>query len=97
MSSSIKCPKCKTWNHDEDRCLSCGEVLNLDLQRAIVAESKRIEQANRPKDWYELYYDRIKASDKTSDRVMYYIINSVGISLVLFVTGLLAIVAFGPG
>ena len=97
MSSSIKCPKCRTWNHDEDCCLSCGKVLNLDLERALAAKKKRIEQENKPKNWYELYYERIKKSDNIVDKIIYYAIQSVVVSFMLFASVMLAIVAFGPG
>jgi ribosomal protein L37E len=97
MPDSIKCPKCKTWNDDKDYCTHCGHLLNFQILRAQEAEQKRQAEANRPKDKWDIFIDKIKNSDRWIDKIIYYVIQSVWFLIIAIATLGLAFVAFGPG
>jgi hypothetical protein len=97
MSSLIKCPKCSTWNENRDYCSQCNELLNAEIRREENAKKQWEEYQSRPKDAFDLYFERIKNSDKPLDKFMHIIFRSAWVLLILLVLTGLAVAAVGPG
>ncbi len=97
MANSIKCPKCRIWNDDKDYCTECGQLLSFEIQRAQEDEQKRQAEANRPKDKFDLFYIKIKNSDRLLDKILYYLLQSIWFLLIALATMGLGFAAFGPG
>lgn len=96
-SSAIKCPNCQTWNYDLDYCSNCNHLLNPAIHRQQEAEKRWQEYKNRPKDVFDLYFERIKTSDKVGDKIAYFFFRSAWFLLIAIVLVGLSIAAVGPG
>jgi hypothetical protein len=97
MPDLIKCPKCQTWNEDRDYCLNCNELLNYKIQRALEIEAKRVAEENRPKSDLDLFLERIKNSDKPSEKVLHYLLQSLWFLVLGFASLCVLFLAAGPG
>ena len=97
MSSLIKCPKCSTWNENLDYCKICNELINSEMLREREAQRQLKEYRNRPKDVFDLYFERIKTSDEPMDRIMYFLLRSAWFLLIALALAGLAVAALGPG
>ena len=71
---------CGTWNKDEDFCTNCNQAISHKEIVKIEQEQKRIEEANKPKDKFDLFAERLK----THDNVFYRILYKIGYSITLF-------------
>ncbi len=97
MTDSIKCPKCQTWNENRDYCSQCNHLLNFEIQRTKEAEAKRIAYENRPLDKVDLFFLKIKTSNKLSDKILYWLFQSAWYGVIALATGALLFAALGPG
>ncbi len=94
MASSIKCPKCQTWNDDSDYCSNCNELLNYQIKREQEWEAKKAAQ---PKDKIDVYIERLKTSDKAIERALYWAMKSVWFLVIGFAVSVILFTALGPG
>lgn len=92
-----KCLNCGTWNKEEDFCTNCGVPISPKEIERKEAQKKKVEEANKPKDKFELLIERMKEHDSVFVRFFYKVVHSIG---VVFATigGLLAwLVAMANG
>ncbi len=78
MATERKCPKCQTWNKDEDFCLQCGEVLSpqiIEERREEVREKRRY----RPPSKFEEFINRWQNSRYWLLRMIYKILYTIGV------------------
>jgi hypothetical protein len=92
-----KCPKCGTWNGNEDHCTNCGELLNYTLIRKKEDEKRVKEFSTRPPDSIDRFLNTFKNSSFILVRMVYYILYGVWFMFALIISGILYIVAAGPG
>jgi uncharacterized membrane protein YvbJ len=97
MSISRKCPKCSTWNGDNDYCTSCGHLLNYAMQLEQEERDRSEAKRNRIPDPLEQFFIRWKASKNILVRVAYYIVFSIWFVLFAFFSFLMSIIFLGPG
>ena len=82
MPVERKCPKCNTWNKEEDYCTNCGTVLSpviIEEQR----EKKREEERRREPTKFDIFLNNWKNSRFFLLRALYQILYTVG---VIFIT-----------
>ena len=73
-----KCLKCGTWNKDEDFCINCLEPISpVEIEKAET-KAKLAEEANKPKDKFEILAEKMKNHDSVFIRFMYKIAYSIG-------------------
>jgi hypothetical protein len=97
MSKLIKCSKCQTWDENQDYCTNCNQLLSLDIEREQELEKLHQEEQQRPLTKFANYLLKLKHSDHPIDRVKYAVLNSAWLLFLLFVAGLIALVALAPG
>lgn len=73
-----KCLNCGTWNKDEDFCTNCGAPISPKEIEKKEAQEKRIEEANKPKDKFDLLAERMKEHDSAFVRFLYKVAYSIG-------------------
>ena len=78
MSVERKCPKCSTWNREDDFCVICGEVLS----PRIIEEKREAVREKLWKDDPETVLDRFIKRWKNSRfflfRWIYYVFYTIG-------------------
>lgn len=77
MPVERKCPKCATWNGDNDFCTVCGEVLSpqiIEERREAVLEEIR---NSVPPDKFDLFVEAWKNHRFFLFRAVYYLFYSV--------------------
>jgi hypothetical protein len=97
MSHNIKCPKCKTWNENQDYCTNCNEILNQALRTKIEWEQREAEYQNRPKGTFDVWLETMKVSDKIWQRAVYKMLQSAWFLFLAGVMGMLGFALLGPG
>ncbi|MFT5824305.1 MAG: putative membrane protein YvbJ [Crocinitomix sp.] len=73
-----KCLSCGTWNKEEDNCTNCGNPISQKEIIKVETKKKRLEEANKPKDKFELFAERLKNHKYFFMRVIYKIGYSIG-------------------
>ncbi|MDA7802970.1 hypothetical protein N8987_00145 [Crocinitomix sp.] len=74
-----KCLSCNTWNKDESHCTACGEPLSPEEIDKVETAKKRFEAANKPKDKFDLFAERLKNHESVFFRIIYKIGYSIGV------------------
>ncbi len=77
MGVERKCPKCGTWNQENDNCVSCGELLSpqkIEEEREAVRE--KIRQSTPPPA-LDVFLAKWKNSRFWLLRVLYKIIRTI--------------------
>lgn len=97
MSVSRKCPKCNTWNDDNDYCSNCGHLLNYAMQLQKEEQERTEARKQRIPDPLEQFFQRWKASRNVLIRAAYYVVYSVWFLLFAFFSLLMSIILLGPG
>ncbi len=97
MSISRKCPKCGTWNGDNDYCTSCSHLLNYQMQ--LEQEDKERDEKKKQiiADPLEKFFLRWKASKWLAMRVAYHIFYSIWFAFFAFMSFILGLILLGPG
>ena len=72
-----KCPKCKHWNNAEDYCNQCNEPLSPLAIDKFKEDKKRIEEANKIPDKFDLFLESMKTSKYLLIRWAYHLLYSV--------------------
>lgn len=94
MSSQIKCPKCQTWNTNQDYCTACNTLLNYTIERENAHQKSVDEFNNRPQNpWLE----KCKNSANPLLRAVYYVAYSSWLLFLIVTTLSLTVLVFGPG
>lgn len=78
MATERKCPKCKTWNKDEDYCLQCNTLLSpqiIEQEREIEREKRRYRAPNA----FDRFILRWKNSKYLLLRVLYKVLHTIGV------------------
>lgn len=73
-----KCLACGTWNNDEKFCKNCGNPIAPEEIERIEQKKKEIEEANKPKDKFDLFAERLKTHRLLVVRIIYKIGYSIG-------------------
>ena len=73
-----KCLACGTWNKDERFCTNCGNAIHPDEILKIEAEKKRIEEANKPKDQFDILAEKMKNHRSGFVRFTYRVMQTIG-------------------
>ncbi len=85
-----KCLNCGTWNKNEDFCTNCNHAISPKEIDRIQTKQKRIEEANKPKDKFDLLAERLK-----NHRYLFYrLIYKIGYSIGLFFAAIGAFLAW---
>ncbi len=74
-----KCLSCGTWNKDEDFCTNCGTAISQKQIDKETAEKRRIEEANRPKDKFQLFMENLKNHRFLLFRFFYKVLYTIGV------------------
>lgn len=78
MATERKCPKCLTWNKDQDFCTECGEVISpkiIEEKREAEREKKRF----RPPTKFDLFIQRWSNSRFWLLRALYKVLYTIGV------------------
>ncbi len=97
MTVSRKCPKCATWNGDNDYCTSCNHLLNYQMQLEQEDKQRAIDKKNRIPDPLEEFFLKWKASKWILVRLGYHIVYSIWFAIFAFFSFMMAIIFLGPG
>lgn len=97
MTISRKCPKCSTWNGDNDYCTNCNHLLNYQMQ--LEQEDKERDEKKKQiiPDPLEKFFLKWKASNWMVVRVAYYIFYSIWFAFFAFMSFILWLILMGPG
>lgn len=79
MAVERKCPKCLTWNSDEDYCVSCGTLISpvkIEAERERVREEIR---QNSPLSKTDIFIDKWKNSRFFLIRWLYKILYTISV------------------
>ena len=74
-----KCLHCGTWNKDEQFCNNCNEALSPEEIEKVEMKKKRIEAANKPKDKFDLFAERLKTHKYLFMRILYQVGYSIAV------------------
>ncbi|WP_070137328.1 hypothetical protein [Crocinitomix algicola] len=72
-----KCLACGTWNKGESHCTHCGNPISPEEVQKADWKKKELEEANKPKDKFDLFAERLKNSDSMFARIIYQIGYSI--------------------
>jgi hypothetical protein len=72
-----KCPNCSHWNKEEDLCTKCSEPISPDAIIDSKQEKKRIEEAAKEPDKFDLFLEKMKSSKYILVRWSYHLLYSV--------------------
>lgn len=73
-----KCLSCGTWNKDEDHCTNCGNPISPEQIIKVETKRKKEEEANKPKDKFDLFAERMKNHESPFMRFIYKVGYSIG-------------------
>jgi len=73
-----KCLSCGTWNKDEDHCSNCGNPISPEQIIKVETKRKKEEEANKPKDKFDLFAERMKNNESPFMRFIYKVGYSIG-------------------
>ncbi len=73
-----KCLSCGTWNKDEDHCTNCGNPISPEQIIKVETKKKKEEEANKPKDKFDLFAERMKNHESSFMRFIYKVGYSIG-------------------
>ncbi len=72
-----KCLNCGTWNTTEDRCKNCETAVSqLEIDR-VKARERRLIEAQKPKDAFELFKEKLQNHRYLFVRIIYKIGYSI--------------------
>jgi Zn ribbon nucleic-acid-binding protein len=95
--SRKKCPKCNTWNENQEECTNCGHLLNYWKQREVsIAENEKV-RAEALNDKLDDFVEAWKNSRWWILKGLYYFFYSIWFSLMAIVSFIVMIVAALPG
>ncbi len=92
-----KCLNCGTWNKAEKFCVNCQNAIDPAEILKIEDERKRIEEANKPKDQFDILMERMREHRYFLVRIIYKTIYSVGLVFAAIGAFLAWIVALSNG
>tara|TARA_B110000285_G_scaffold116912_1_gene132509 strand:+ start:307 stop:600 length:294 start_codon:yes stop_codon:yes gene_type:complete len=92
MSVERKCGNCEAWNIDKDYCSECGVIISAELKDKLTYEKKEEAIRNAPKDKFEIFLEKWKASSNLLLTALYYICYSIAF-IFFSIAGLLAYLA----
>ncbi len=81
MATERKCPRCQTWNKDEDYCVNCGEVLSPKIIEEK-REEERKKRRYRPPTKFDKFIENWKNSRFWLLRVLYQVLYTIGVVFV---------------
>lgn len=82
MSVQRKCPKCNTWNGNEDYCTVCNELLNPILIEDLREEKREARRQNVAPSRLDLFIDRWKHSRFLVLRILFRILYAIGFTFI---------------
>lgn len=82
MAIERKCPKCNTWNKDEDYCTQCGTVLSPQIIEEKREEEREKRRSNVPPSKFDLFLERWKHSKYLPLRILYHIIYGITVTFI---------------
>lgn len=97
MSISRKCPKCGTWNGDNDYCTNCNHLLNYQMQLEQEDKQREEDYKKRIPDPLEKFFLKWKGSQWVLARITYHIVYSVWFALFAFFSFIMGLIFLGPG
>ncbi len=97
MTTSRKCPNCKSWNTGVDYCTSCNHLLNYQIRLEQEQEQRESDWRNREKDKMDIYLAKFKNSSFWPVKALYYVLYSIWFILFTLVSFFIYMVAAGPG
>lgn len=79
MDSTIqrKCNTCNTWNLDVDFCVSCNTPISIKAIEKIEFKKKKSLTNSKPKDKFDLIFEKLKYHRFFPVRWFYHILNSI--------------------
>ncbi len=79
MGSTIqrKCNQCGTWNTDVDFCANCNTPVSIKAIETIEFKQKVLAEKAKPKDKFDIIFDKLKHHRFFPVRLFYHILNSV--------------------
>ncbi|MFK8038893.1 MAG: hypothetical protein AB8B74_11420 [Crocinitomicaceae bacterium] len=79
MDSTIqrKCNQCGTWNLDVDFCANCNAAISIKAIEKIEATEKKAIADAKPKDKFDVIFEKLKHHPFFLVRWVYYILNSI--------------------
>lgn len=73
-----KCLSCGTWNNDEANCKACGAPVSPEAINKVEEAKRKEEEANKPKDKFDQFAEKLKNSESFFLRAIYKIGYSIG-------------------
>ena len=97
MPVERKCPKCNTWNKEEDHCNNCGEPISpRQLEKNRMEKLKAKEEAKVPSKM-DIFLDKLKKHQNPFVKILYALLSSVW-AVYMFLLGIiLYLAAATPG
>ena len=74
-----KCLECGNWNKDEKFCTNCNNAIAPEEIIKVEEKKKRIEEANKPKDKWQVIAEKLKTHKSPFVRAVYKIGYSIGL------------------
>lgn len=97
MSLSRKCPKCSTWNGENDYCTNCNHLLNYQMQLEQEDKARDEKKKQVIPDPLEKFFLRWKAHKSLPVRIAYHIFYSIWFAIFAFYSFIMALILFGAG
>ncbi len=92
-----KCPKCHTWNTDNDYCTNCNELLNHQIRLKEAEQARQTEWDNRKLDKIDATIKRMQYSKYAVVRILFYFVYSVWMIIFWISSFFITMIAMGPG
>lgn len=95
MGVERKCPKCQTWNQDNDLCSQCGELLSPELIEIKREEIREEIRQNTPLPPLDIFLAKWKNSRFWILRILYKILRTIAV-IFLAIASFFAYLAASP-
>lgn len=95
MGVERKCPKCSTWNQDEDNCRNCGELLSPELIEIKREEVREEIRKSTPLPPLDIFLEKWKNSRFWLLRVLYKVLRTIAV-IFLGIASFFAYLAASP-
>jgi hypothetical protein len=95
MGIERKCPKCQTWNKEEDYCVQCGEILSPEIIEVKREEKREEIRKSAPMPPLDAFLYKWKNSRYWILRILYKILRTIAV-IFLGIASLFAYLAASP-
>lgn len=95
MGVERKCPKCGTWNQENDSCVKCGELLSPELIESKREEIREEIRQTTPPPALDIFLAKWKNSRFWLLRILYKVLRTIAV-IFLAIASFFAYLAASP-